>query len=48
MSGLEASLVLIGVFIGVMGLLAAGAWLALLLLDRVETRGTASRRLAHG
>jgi hypothetical protein len=47
MSGLEASLVFIGVLIGVMALLAGGTWYALLLLDRRETRGSAPRRLAH-
>lgn len=47
MSGLEASLVLIGVFIGVMGLLAGCAWLALLLLDRTESQGFRHRRAAH-
>jgi len=47
MSGLEASLVLIGVSIGVMALLAGGAWFALLLLDRSETRGHPPRGLAH-
>lgn len=47
MSGLEASLVFIGVSIGVLGLLAGGAWFALLLLDRTETRGGAPRRLLH-
>ena len=47
MSGLEASVVFIGVFIGLMGLLAAGAWFALLLLDRAETRGRAPRQLLH-
>lgn len=47
MSGLEASLVLIGIFIGVMGLLAGCAWIALLLLDRAESRGFRHRRAAH-
>jgi hypothetical protein len=47
MSGLEASLVFIGVSIGVIALLTAGAWFALLLLDRTETRGHAPRRLVH-
>lgn len=47
MSGLEASLVFIGVFIGVMALLAGGAWLALVLLDRRENRGSGPHRLAH-
>jgi hypothetical protein len=48
MSGLEASLVFIGVSIGVLGLLAGGAWFALLLLDRTETRSSAPpRRLLH-
>jgi hypothetical protein len=47
MSGLEASLIFIGVTIGVLGLLAGGAWFALLLLDRAETRGRAPRRLVH-
>jgi hypothetical protein len=47
MSGLEASLVFIGVFVGVMALLAGGAWFALLLLERTETRGSAHRRLVH-
>jgi hypothetical protein len=47
MSGLEASLVFIGVFAGVMALLAGGAWFALVLIERAETRGGTHRRLLH-
>jgi hypothetical protein len=38
MSGLEASLVLIGVLLGVMAILAAGAWFMLMLMIRRENR----------
>jgi hypothetical protein len=36
MSGLEASLILIGVLLGVMALLGGLGWLTLYLLDRFE------------
>jgi hypothetical protein len=36
MSGLEASLILIGVLLGVMAILAGAGWLAFYLLDRLE------------
>ena len=47
MSGLVASLAFIGIIIGFMALLAAGAWLALLLLDHSQTRGGTPHRLGH-
>ena len=47
MSGLEASLVLIGVFVGVIALMVGGGVAALLLLDRTQTRGGSLRWLAH-
>ena len=47
MSGLAASLAFIGMIIGFAALLAGLAWLAVLLLDRIQTRGGARHRLGH-